>query len=150
MATTDVDLIAEVRVITGHGTLTLDDTEYQAVVSMAKRHIRTRKGIVQSWSESDWYAEDAREEALFWFTALFSKVATGELDAQTLQVGAVDARELLAKGNHQVTTWYRNAEQALGHVEPGKDAGTTMRHAQVTREDRLYGEDDESTGDISL
>ncbi|WP_372611627.1 hypothetical protein [Halomonas sp.] len=143
MASSDDELLGEARIQTGYSTRTLDDSEFLGVLSIAKRHIRTRKAIEEVWSEDDWYANQYREEALFWFTCLFSKVATGELDSQTLQVGAVDAKSLLAKENDDVTTWFRNARTALKSVEPGENTESGFGHGigGVSREDRLYGDE---------
>lgn len=155
MASSDAELIAEARIQTGYGTRTLDANDFGSVLSIAKRHIRTRRAIEVTWDESDWYDNEYREEALFWFSCLFAKVSTGELDAQDIQVGAVDAKSLLAKGNKQVTEWYRKAEQALKSVEPGDntDAGYGHGIRSGGREDRLYGEDAEEAddgGEVSL
>ena len=151
MATTDAELISELRIITGHNAAVLDDTEMASVLSTAKRHIRVKRSITASWNEADWYENENREEALFWFAALFSKVATGELDAQSLQIGAIDEKELLAKGNNDVTTWYRNARSALGGIEPGQgsDAGYGFGISAPEREDRVYGTEDAGS-DVTL
>lgn len=151
MAANDTDLIGELRILTGYSTRVLPKGDFESVLDMARRHIRTRKQIEADWLEADWYENQYREEALFWFSALFSKVATGELDSQTIQVGAIDSRELLAKGNNDVTTWYRHAQQALGNVEPGTDSRTGYGHGstRVIREDRVYDEDEEAGGSLT-
>lgn len=150
MASSDADLLPQLRIQTGYSTRVLDDTEFGAVMDVARRHIRTRKGIEADWQESDWYSNEYREEALFWWTCLFAKVATGDLDAQTLQVGAVDAKALLAKEDDEVTTWYRNAETALRNIEPGTkvQSGYGFGIGGPSREDRVYGGDD--TDEVTL
>jgi hypothetical protein len=150
MASSDDMLIAEARIQTGYvSQRSLDDEAFRSALSIAKRHIRTRKVIEQEWAEDDWYDNQYREEALFWYACLFAKVATGELDAQDLQVGAVDAKSLLAKDNNSVTEWYRNAEKALKNVRPGEntEAGYGFGIRGAVREDRVYGEESDEVGD---
>jgi len=114
------DLKADVRQQTGYtneATLSTDalDTAYRN----AKRHIRVRNGLPRE-SDFTWFDQDypAREEALYWWTCLFAKVQTGELDAQDLQVGAVETDQLLAKDDNEVTQWFRNARTAMRAVNP--------------------------------
>lgn len=143
MASSDHDLMNEVRGLTGHDEATLDQEELTQVLSRAKRHIRNRRSL---GSDTDWYTEPQREEALFWATCLFSKVATGELDSQDISVGAIDANTLLAKDGEQVTVWYRNMEKALRQVNPEAAFG------HITTERRTYEPDDDDggSGGVSL
>ena len=144
MASSDAELLPQLRIQTGYSERVLSADDFSAVIEVARRHIRTRKAIEQTWVESDWYDNEYREEALFWWTCLFAKVATGELDAQTLQVGAVDSKQLLAKEKKEVTTWYRNAERALGAIEPGEqtDSGYGFGIGGPVRADRTYTYED--------
>ncbi|UBF22381.1 hypothetical protein HCTV-15_gp14 [Haloarcula virus HCTV-15] len=152
MASSDADLLPQVRIQTGYSARVLDNDTFSAVMDVARRHIRTRKGIEQEWTEADWYDNEYREEALFWWTCLFAKVATGELDSQTLQVGAVDSRQLLAKEKGEVTTWFRNAERALGAVEPGQqtDSGYGFGIGAPRRDDRRYSYADNTRSDSEV
>jgi hypothetical protein len=146
MATDDTTLKSEVRAFTGIEESRISDTEMDAVVSDAKRHIKLRTSLNDE--EVDWYGDPAQEEALNWATKLFLKVAAGELDAQTVQVGAIDNKALLSKRNNEVTIWYRNMENAIRRItKPGVAFGLSS----VSRDDREYGSDDEDTsGGISL
>lgn len=145
MVTTETELKADVREMTGYTSeqvLSTDglDTAYRR----AKRHIRIEKSYE---ADLDWFDVEfpEREEALFWFTCLFAKVQTGELDSQDLQVGAVDTNSLLAKDNDSVTMWYRNASGALKSLK----ADRIMRSASPARSDRTYEPgtyDDQSGG----
>lgn len=139
------ELRAEFRVITGYSKDTFDDVAFESVLGRAKKHIRSRRDIPDNY---DWYADVQSEEALFWYTCLFAKVATGELDSQSIQAGAIDADTLLAKDDDDVTTWYRNAISALRSLQPEDAAGGT----RVERENRTYGSDSGGGGgnEISL
>lgn len=153
MASSDVELLQEIRFQTGYLTdAVLDDTAFESVMSVARRHIRTRKAIEQEWTEADWYDNQYREEALFWFSCLFAKVATGELDAQTFQVGAIDSKSLLGSDDGEVTAWYRNAERALGAVEPGEqtNSGYGFGIGRPAREDRRYAYGDNTRSDSEV
>jgi len=116
------------------------DTSYRR----AKLHIRIEKSLDADY---DWFRSDepAREQALFWWTCLFTKIQTGELDAQDLQVGAINPETLLAKDNNSVTQWYRNAMEAMDALEPS----TIMHSASPSRTNREYSPgtyDDQSGG----
>ncbi len=116
------------------------------VLSDAKRHVQLRASLNDA--EVDWYGDPAQEEALNWATKLFLKVAAGELDSQTVQVGAIDHKALLAKSNNEVTIWYRNMENALRRIQKPE---ASFGLSSVARTDREYGVDDEDTsGGISL
>jgi hypothetical protein len=94
----------------------------------------------------DWYNEPAQEEALNWATKLFLKVAAGELDSQTIQVGAIDHKSLFSKEDDDYTLWYRNMERAIRNINPSTSYGI------VSSGRREYGtEDDTGSSDgISL
>jgi hypothetical protein len=142
MVSNETELKDDVRELTGYTStkvLTTDglDTAYRT----AQRHIRVKKALD---SGVDWFNSDkpARQEALFWFTSLFSKVKTGELDSQDLQAGAVDQSALLAKDDDSVTTWYRNAMSALESLK----ATNIIQSSAPARSDRVYEPD--SFGDL--
>ncbi len=144
MANSDEQLESEVRGFTGVDTAVVDAEEFTTVLSDAKRHIQTRRSLGPE--QTDWYGDSAQEEALNWATKLFLKVAAGELDSQTIQVGAIDHDTLLAKGDDDYTVWYRNMERAIRQINPETSFGI------ATTERRVYGSDseDDSGGGISL
>jgi len=137
MVSNETELKDDVREFTGYTSvkvLSNDglDTAYRA----AQRHIRVKKSLDADY---DWFNTDKPEsqEALFWYTCLFSKVETGELDSQDLQAGAVDQSALLAKADDDVTTWYRNAKSALKSIK----ATSIVQSAAPSRTDREYEPD---------
>jgi hypothetical protein len=136
----DTTLKEEVRVITGYDTITLSSDELDTVLKRAKRHIRTRKDLEQSF---DFYAEASREEALFWWTCLFAKVSAGELDSQSINVAAVDVDTLLAKDDDEITQWYRSAMLAMRSMTPaGEDYPGETGITSPQRDGREYGRND--------
>jgi hypothetical protein len=93
-----------------------------------------RRSLTQE--QIDWYGNPNQQEALNWATKLFLKGAAGEIDSQTVQVGAIDHGTLLAKDDNSYTVWYRNMERALRDVNPENSFG------HVSTERRTYGNDD--------
>lgn len=143
MATTDTELRSEVRVLTGYSQMVLSNSDLDTVITRAKRHIKADKGFESSY---DFYANEQREDALFWWSCLFAKVAAGELDSQSINVAAVDVDTLLAKDDDEITTWYRNAAKAMRNLKAdGEDFVAGQGVTSPVRDGRTYGEDD-STG----
>jgi hypothetical protein len=144
MVTTETELKTDIRQMTGYTSeqvLSPDglDTAYRR----AKKHIRVEKSLQSGF---EWFNAEfpEREEALFWFSCLFAKVQTGELDSQDLQIGAVDTNSLLAKDDNSVTMWYRNASGALESLKGDQ----IIRSASPARTGRTYeaGTYDEQSG----
>jgi hypothetical protein len=134
MIETESDLKSEVREQTGQtSTLTLSNDGLNTAFKNAKRQIRQKKSLDPSF---DFFAAEnnSANNALYWFTCLNVKVQLGELDAQDLQAGAVDKKDLLAKADDDVTTWHRNAYDALRNVR----VSTMFRASSSGRSDRNY------------
>lgn len=143
MAISDTELENEVRGFTGVTTAVVDADEFDTVLSDAKRHIKVRRSLTDG--QTDWYGEPAQEEALNWATKLFLKVAAGELDSQTIQVGAIDHKNLPSKGDNDYTVWYRNMENAVRNINPETSFGI------VSSERRTYGSTEADVGtDVNL
>lgn len=143
MVSNETELKDDVREMTGYTSVkVLSNDGLDTAYRSAKRHIRVRKSLAADY---DWFNSDNPEsvEALFWFTCLFCKVQTGELDSQGLQAGAIDSNELLAKADDDVTTWYRNANSAMKSL----GSSTIIQSTSPSRTDREYEPD--SFGDQS-
>lgn len=127
---------SEVREFTGYAsTKALSSDGLDTALSTAKRHLSVEKGLPTDYV---WYEADKPEarEALFWYTCLFSKVETGEIDAQPIQAGAVDLNHLSA----DETAWLRNAKSAKRSL---RSTGI-IRSASPSRSGRVYEQDDTS------
>lgn len=141
--TTKSELKSEVRELTGYTSpMVLSQDGLDTAYRRAKQHIRVEKGLATDFV---WYSEEKPEveQALFWWTALFCKVSTGELDAQDLQAGAVNQGALLAKDDSSVTEWYRRAESSLKSITPS----SVIRSSSPSRTDREYTNPGFTTGD---
>lgn len=124
------ELKDEVREMTGYTSdKVISSDGLDVAISNSQRHIRVRKSLD---ADFEWFnAENvAAQDALYWWTCLFSKVQTGELDSQDLQAGAVDKKDLLAKDDDAVTMWYRQAAEAL---ESMKSTGIVESAGPVRR-----------------
>lgn len=142
MATSDQELESEVRGFTGVDEAVVSAEDFQTVLSDAKRHIILRRSLNDE--EIDWYGDEAQEEALNWASKLFLKVAAGEIDSQTIQVGAIDHGTLLAKDDNSITVWFRNMEAAIARIKPETSFG--LRSSERRTYGTADGEVDTSLG----
>lgn len=138
MAISDAELKSEVRDFTGIDVATVGGSEFDTVVADAKRHIKIERSMNES--EVDWYNDPHQEDALNWATKLFLKVAAGELDSQTIQVGAIDHDTLLSKDDDSVTIWFRKMQSSMNKINPATSYGVRSTGR------RTYGSEDESSG----
>ena len=137
------DLKEEVRKMTGYTSdLQLSSDGLDTAYQNAKRHITIKKSIADDlvWFGSDNLAE---QDALYWWTCLFTKVQTGELDSQDIQAGAVDQKTLLAKEDGETTMWYRQASNALEQIK----SSNIIQSGSPARADRDYEASSFETGD---
>jgi hypothetical protein len=133
MFTDKSELKQEVRNFTDYSQSVLTSDGLDTAYRNAQRHIRRTKSLEP---EFVWFEPDklAAQDALYWWTCLFSKVQTGELDSQDLQIGAIDQKALLAKANNDVTMWYRQAVSALESV----NSSSIIQSTSPSRTDRDY------------
>jgi hypothetical protein len=138
MASSETEFKTNIRSFTGVSEAVVDADSFSSVLDDAKRHVKIRANI--SDADEDWYGNPRQEEALSWATKLFLKVAAGELDSNTVQVGAIDHESLLSREDGQVTIWVRNLDRALKRIEVGNGYGI------VSSERRTYGDDEADVG----
>lgn len=113
------EFLKEVREMTGNTSdLALSDDGLKSALASAKRKISIAKGLD---AEHNWFgpnSSQAEKDALFWFTCLFTKIETGELDAQDLDAGAISEDTLTATNDGDYTQWYSNAVSAMRSFNP--------------------------------
>jgi hypothetical protein len=112
MASNDTELQDEIVSFGQYEPEELSADDLQTVIERAKRHLE----VEADFSPDSWYDERIHEEALFWTAMLFSKVATAELDARAVSVGAIEEGELLAADGEATTTWYRNYSESVSRL----------------------------------
>lgn len=141
MASSDTEMKAEVRGFVGYSTSVLSAEDMDLVLSRAKTHISAKKDVPDGF---DWYSTASREEALFWYSCLFSKINIGEIGSGDIEAGAVNLEGLLAAdGSGDATTWYRNAKEALWNIDTGGDYPFGVGITSPTREERVYDDSDD-------
>lgn len=142
MFTDETELKNEVREMTGYTSVqVLSEDGLDTAYRNAQRHISIRKSLAADYV---WFDTEnvAAQDALYWWTCLFSKVQTGELDSQSLQAGAVDQKALLAKEDNDVTMWYRQADGAMESIK----SSNIIRSSSPARTGREYSPGDFTTG----
>lgn len=93
MATSDSELIDEVRSYTGYtNTNTFSDSDLQGIVDVGKEEIRADLNN----PEFDFYQTGetntlSADRALFWFTCIGTKVHTGELGSVSLTINDLES-----------------------------------------------------------
>jgi len=120
MIDTETNLKAQVREFTGYQSeLQLSSDGLDTAFDRAKSHAVTERSIGPDF---EWFNTEfpQRQEVLFWFTCLFTKVETGELDSQDLQIGAIDQGELRSNDDGNQIFWYDKATSALESLQPEK------------------------------
>jgi len=132
MASSDPDLIDEIRDFGSSDIEGAPDAKLLTGISRAKKHLKLEAQIPDE--DVDWYGSDIQEEALFWTTVLFSKVQTGALDAKAVSVGAVTEEELLAAGD-EATIWYERYDSALQSLVGEFNSGSKVTRVARTSDD---------------
>jgi len=130
--TSEQEFEQEVRTFTGYSQSKLPDDDLSDAKRRAEKHIRSRKSGLEE--DFDLLSNEQSEEALFWYTCLFVKVATGELDSKTVQIGAIDSEKLLAKADGDVTEWFRRARTATRNFRSDQ----LIQSSSPVRNDRSY------------
>lgn len=134
MASSQPELLDDVRKFTGYEEFVLDEAELRTCLDRAKGHIASRKSL--DASQAEWYSNPQLEEAVFWFTTFLTKIATGELDSPA---GAIENVEL-ERFNSYESEWYQRAQQALRAIEVSGSGSSAV--GSIERQDRVYGGDD--------
>lgn len=135
MASSDIELRNEVRDFTGYDEITLEIDRLKTCVARAKRRITSRKQSLGRPTDVEWYDPDSPqlEEALYWHTVIYAKMATGDLDAPDIKVGNKSHEPL----SREDTELYTYAEQALNSVNFSSHYGV----GEITRDSRVYGDE---------
>lgn len=128
MATSDAELISEVRSLTNYDSELISDSDFNDLVAIAKEEILldVDAGSV-SYYGSNTHAND---RALFWLTALFAKVKAGEVGASTFSVADVRANS----DSWQTSMWLSQYDKAISQNTDSLGFGSTT----VARDDREY------------
>lgn len=135
MATSDQELIEEVRAITGYeDSTTFSDNDIQTVVHIAKEEIRSHLGNTELtfYQTGNNNTHDA-DRALFWFTCIGLKARAGEIGSVDLTVDSLEQ----TSSQGQFSFWF---EMFGTRIRAATDAGVNgPSGVQISRdEDRTY------------
>jgi hypothetical protein len=139
MASSNSELLTEVREMGQYDEAELSDPSLITCIKLAKRHLR----VAAQLENPNWYTEPIKEEALFWTTMLFSKVQSGELDSKAISVGEIEEDSMFAAADGEVTTWYRNYDSAVDRLlADERGVASLSRTTRTTIDgDRYYSRD---------
>ena len=132
MATTDSELIAEVRALTDYPADVMSDAEVQALVDLGKEELRAWLG---DSSYTFYTGDQSADRSLFWFTCLATKIKAGEIGAVNLEIGDIIAQKP-AQGHYDV--WFEMFESRLNEAQ--RDVGSYGGPAKkdLERDNRNY------------
>lgn len=137
MATSDDELIQEVRSFTGYtSTNTFTDGELWGIVDVGKEEIRAEIGQ----PEFEFYRTGetttlSADRALFWFTCIGTKVHTGELGSISLTVNDLESGQANESTyNYWMSQFATRMSSARTSHSEDSGASTTL----MERTDRSY------------
>jgi len=132
MATTDSELITEVRALTDYPSDVMSDAEVQELIDIGKEELRAQ---FSNPSYTFYTGDQSADRALFWFTCLGTKIKAGEIGSVNLEVGDILAQKP-AQGHYDI--WFESFESRVKEAESevGDVAGPAQ--TELERDNRTY------------
>lgn len=131
MASSDSELVEEVRSLTDYDEHVYSDGEIRGLVDIGKSELRSK------WNEPelDFYTEERLhvERALFWFTCIAVKVRAGEIASMNIRVETFEATK---PGNTHYGYWFRNFQQHFRDAYGESGPSSVI----MSRSNRSYGD----------
>lgn len=144
----EIQLVDEVRTITGYDTDVLDNQEMLNVVRIAMNDLEA-----MAEKDVDFYSDPTSYEnrALMWASCVFALMRLREMDGPDVRLEHIDIESVRAAGKEngeREVEWYRRANKFANLMSR---ANTTRRFGStnIERGNRVYGGDDD-TEDVSL
>jgi len=134
MATTDTELIAEVRALTDYPADVMSDADIQKLVDIGKEELRASFGDP---SYVFYTGDQSADRALFWFTCLGTKIKAGEIASVNLEIADIIAQKP-AQGHYDV--WFELFRARLKEAERAVRDEAGPAQAELERENRSYGQ----------
>lgn len=134
MATTDSELIAEVRAFAGYeSTNVFSDSDIQEIIDIAKEEILSDLGTQQV----NWYTGNHDlTRALFWFTCIGLKVKDGEIGSADIDIDEIRATD----SETEYDFWFKQFQKRLrGAAKITDSVGAGV--SSIERDERDYGYD---------
>lgn len=139
MASTDSELIDEVRALTDYTQGVYSDSEMQALVNLCKEELRADfdEPNFQFYQTGD-DSTLAADRALFWFVCIAAKIRAGEIGGISIDVAEVTATQPSSSGYE---VWFKNFEKRLNEAQKSViESGPGPAHTTEARDDRTYGD----------
>lgn len=136
MATSDQELITEVRALTDYHPDVMSDSDIQTLIDIGKEEMRARFADpdFQFYRTGDDSTHSA-DRALFWFTCIAAKVRAGEIAGINITVDDIEAS---TSSVGQYDFWFENFRQKLSEAEASLNPAVSQSSLQ--RDNRTYGD----------
>lgn len=139
MATTDSELIAEARQLTGYtdGNV-ISDSDFQSLLDVCKQEVRAELGD-PSFTFFETSPEDTlqADRALFWFLCIAAKIRTGEIGGMDIDIAHIRTD---SPDEEEYRSWFSNFDKRMGSAEARFSTGSGPSQVSPQRDGRSYGE----------
>jgi hypothetical protein len=132
MATTDSELITEVRALTDYPQEVISDSEMQELVDIGKQELQAR---FNQPGYAFYTGDHSADRALFWFTCIAAKVKAGEIAGVNLEVGDIAAQSPAAT---HYDYWFEAFQERLNEAINEVSGYAGPAHKLIERDDRNY------------
>lgn len=136
MATSDQELIAEVRDLTDYHTDIMSDSQIQGLIDIGKEELRARFNDpdFQFYQTGNQHTHSA-DRALFWFTCIAAKVKAGEIAGINITVDDIEAS---TSSVGQYDFWFDRFRSRVAQAEASVSA--KISQSNIERDNRSYGD----------
>jgi len=131
MASTDSELISEVRAFTDYNSAVISDSDFQDLVSLGKEELKEELGNDANFP-GFFNGNLHVDRALFWFVVIAAKVKVGEISGIDIRSGEFLDTDQEPDGNALLFQNYRKRVASYN-----RRSGAS--HTTVDRTDRSYG-----------
>lgn len=135
MASSDAEMVAEVRSLTGYtDTSTFSDSDVQEVIDIAKEEIRSYLNVNDFTFYVDTQSADTHDadRALFWMSCIGLKIRAGEIGSADISISSLER----AQTQDQYSIWFNMLFNRL-HSAAATDAQGASS-TQIQRDGRSY------------
>lgn len=131
MASSQTEVREDVRSITDYDKSIFSDSELDELISIAEDEVKTEVGELDLafYNGEETFNQD---RAVFWLSALFAKVRSGEIEGVELSAGDLETSSLSAQGSYWFDQYRRRLAQVSG--SPGFGQVQVSRTSERTYE----------------
>jgi hypothetical protein len=134
MATSDTELMSEVRAMTHYDTSIVSDSTMQTLIDVGKKEIEADFPETPASPFPGFYAGNLQiDRALFWFVCIAAKIRVGEISGISISSGQfLDVEPSDTDDPFLFRNFQRRLANVMGKTGPGQ--------IQVERDGRTYGD----------